>query len=85
MALQRSISVETTPVQIDADGTSMVLVQNLGEGDVYLGPDNTVSSTNGIQVNAGGWYETPVPLVESGGHLWVVSDTAADVRVMRVG
>jgi hypothetical protein len=85
MPLQRSIAATTTPVRVEADGDMRILIQNLGAGDIYIGPDNTVSSSNGIKVVSGGWFETPAHLVTSKNHIWIVSDTTADVRIMRVG
>lgn len=85
MALQRQITVSTSPVQVYAEGEMRVLVQNLGAGDVYIGMDDQVTTANGVKIPSGGAFETPAQLVDTEGHLWLVSDASADVRIMRVG
>lgn len=85
MSLQRSIAATSTPVRIAADGDMRVLIQNIGAGIVYIGPDSDVNASNGIMVSPGGWYESSEKMVSSRNHLWLMSPTTADVRVMRVG
>jgi hypothetical protein len=68
------MEVATTPVRI-ADGD--VLVQNLGDGALYVSTSDSVSPASGVKLNAGEALAigTAVPV-------WAVSDSTADVRVM---
>lgn len=84
-------SVTSTPGLLDftgmpdIGGTGQILViQNLGPGDVWVDYTNTVSSSNGVKISSGMVWEIaayqpsrPLYLVSSGGN--------ADVRYLVVG
>lgn len=74
-----AISVTSTPSQITADWSDL---QNLGPADVYLGNANTVSSSNGVKVVAGGTYARPVGR-KTKQPIWIVTaSSTADVRTL---
>jgi hypothetical protein len=85
MSLQKNINLGTQPRRVRATGDAQVLVQNLGPDDLYLGNDASVSSTTGVKLEKDATYTSPVDLVETGAQLWLVSDGASDVRILRVG
>lgn len=77
-----AVSVGTSAVQID-QGTAnrrYVLVMNNGTATIYVGKDNTVTTSNGIPVSAGSSLSLNLgPSLQ----LWGISGTAGqDVRVL---
>lgn len=81
-----SAAVTTSAVQIAPTalgGRTRILVQNLSNQEIYIGPDNTVTVGTGIEVRKNGALELPwgedVPI-------WAIGDTGitADVRVLEV-
>lgn len=53
----------------------ILVLQNLGPGDVYWDTVAGVSTTNGVKLGTGGGYELRLQDV------WVVGSAAADLRV----
>lgn len=86
-----SVTVGTSPVQIfqSSLGTSTVphsvVIQSVAAntGIVYVGGDNTVTTANGLQLEAGRSLSIDVVGVDQ---LWAVASAAGqDVRVFRTG
>ena len=72
------MSVGTTAIPA-VSGVGIILIQNLGAGNVYVGKED-VSTANGIKIIQNGVFSGPF-----NEQLWLVADVAAmDVRVMYV-
>jgi len=75
----RVITVANTPQEINAQGKGIVLY-NDGSGVLYLGDANVTPSTGyPIEPNSGLFLE-----LKEGARIYVVSDSAALVRVLEV-
>jgi hypothetical protein len=79
-------SVGTTPIEISKAGNRMRarLIRNLGAGSVFLGEDDTITSsgaTQGWEVEAGEKFPDSI----FSGAIWAVSASGTnDVQVWRV-
>jgi len=75
-------TVTTTPVRVLEARTprKALIIQNLGPGFVYVGFDNSVSSSNGVRLINREVYSNS----SYSGEIWVVSDSSADIRVEEV-
>lgn len=82
-----SQTVGTTAVEValssDTGETGqLVLLQNLGAGDLYFGTSDAVTSANGLKVASGSVLE----LTLKGTSLWVIaSASGTDLRTLVVG
>lgn len=84
------LTVGATEVALDTDGYQdqgrsgqILILQNLGGGDVYFDFVAGVSAEDGIKLGANGGYE--VPGWTPGMKVYLVSDTEADIRYAVVG
>lgn len=79
-------AITTSAVEIASTpqaGRTRILVQNLSNLDLFVGPDNTVTVATGIRIGKGATMELPYgPDL----NLWGIGDTGfvADVRVLEV-
>ena len=78
------LTVEAAPVALDPTDSPdvresglILIVQNLGPGDVYFGYTDDVAVASGIKIATGGGYEFPRAPART---VWLVSDGTADVR-----
>lgn len=59
---------------------SKMIVQNLGSQDAWIGPDNTVTNTNGIKLPKGSSFDYPF---DATANVWVITSSGtSDVRVL---
>lgn len=83
------MTVGTSATELDPSGLPdsresgiIVVLQNLGPGDVYFDFDGAVTTGTGVKIAAGGGYELPRA---SARPLWVVSDQAGtDLRYVGI-
>lgn len=82
-----TVTVTTTPTAFSpASSTDARLyIQNRGPSEVFIGPDNTLTASNGIGLPAGTTLEYPAPagfgFLGSGYDMWVcTSSGTADLR-----
>lgn len=61
-------------------GRNKMIIQNLGNKDVFLGPDNAVTISTGILLPRGSSMDMPF---DTGANIWVIADTGdtANLRV----
>lgn len=73
--------VGTTSTQIHFSSGSIPFIQNLGPGTINLSRASGAATADGIQLAPDEKYQFPRPIVQGGGRVFVVSDTAdTDVR-----
>lgn len=85
-----SLTVSTTPVPLNLTAYAdrgptgrVVVVQNLGPGNLFLDAVNTVAPSTGIKIAVGGGYEIAD---YKGGPIFIVADAAStDVRYAAFG
>lgn len=75
-----ALAVTTSAQHIVVDSEARLFFQNLGAGNVYLGPDNTVTTANGIKLATGATYQMEEPINQGWGEVWAIGDAAADLR-----
>ncbi len=83
IASGQSVLLESTP-------GARPIVQNLGDGVLYIGNSATKALANGLLENGlklekNCVYEVPAPLLEGLIDLWAYADGNCDVRVLNVG
>lgn len=78
----KNVAVTTTAGQLDGtplSGRLSCVIQNLGSKDVYLGPANTVTSSNGLLLPKGSSQEI---LLDDGADIWAITASGtADIRL----
>ena len=81
------VTVTTSAVSLPIGNNARPLLQNLGPGVVYFGPDLSVSANNGFKLLPGMGYEFPNTLreMDAWASVCVVSDATADLRYGSVG
>lgn len=84
------MTVDTDEVDLDTSayadqaGQGQVLIlQNLGSGDLYFDFAPGVDETSGIKIASGGGYEVTNWTASS--HIYLMSDTSADLRYTVAG
>lgn len=84
-----NVTLTSTPVQLDlsdypdtGDEGQILLLENLGTGDVYFDRPDDVDETTGVKMAPEGNYELPLLKVVN---FYFMSDTTADLRFTVVG
>lgn len=78
-----NITVGTTAVQIPVGRGGTIIIQNVSEGSVYIGPNDGVTTANGLRLIPGAAYEFPntVDQADPWKAVWAIADEAdCDVR-----
>ena len=79
----KTVNTRTTDggaVELEFGLSSYPFIQNLGDGKIYFGLSDAVTTDNGIQIPVDGAYEFPVA-IERTGSVYLTSDTdGTDVR-----
>ena len=80
-----NITVGTSAVQIAYDPERILVIQNLGTGNVYIDHDPSVTTSTGFKLAADAVYEYPRQLNLGEGAVWIIGDAAdTDVRLLEV-
>lgn len=75
--------IAATPVQLPSVQAKRVRINNTGAEDVFIGPDNTVSSSNGYLLTSGAAAASQVDLlIDNLDQVWVVAATAGAVSFL---
>jgi len=82
------ISPSDNAVDSGYEGSQQPIIQNLGPGNIYLGPMNDAETLyyTGLKLPVGAVYEYPATLVEGGKKVFLYADEiGTDVRIINVG
>lgn len=75
-------TVNTTASQLDGtplSGRLAVEIQNLGNSDIYIGPSNAVTTSNGIKIPKGASQSVEL---DDGAQIWAITGSgSSDVRL----
>jgi hypothetical protein len=78
-----AVAVGTTEARDSYQSGQVVVLQNLGPGDIYVDFANTVTAANGFKISVNGAYEFPRTANEQ--EIYVIASVAdTDVRVLLV-